>query len=91
MMLGPTFFYSCIILCYLPKPMKPYVKRHFLSLSWQAKTAKKCFASPDGDHFTLINVYCVADELLQKRGMELGTEKNEKNIRFSIFIPYILF
>ncbi|KAJ6350677.1 hypothetical protein OIU78_006754 [Salix suchowensis] len=45
------------------------------------KTAKKCFASPDGDHLTLINVYRAADELLQKRRMELSTEKNEKNIK----------
>ncbi|KAF9677149.1 hypothetical protein SADUNF_Sadunf08G0077800 [Salix dunnii] len=49
--------------------------------SAEAKTAKKCFASPDGDHLTLINVYRAADELLQKRRMELGTEKNEKYIK----------
>ncbi|KAJ6322307.1 hypothetical protein OIU77_012221 [Salix suchowensis] len=49
--------------------------------SAEAKTAKKCFASPDGDHLTLINVYRAADELLQKRRMELSTEKNEKNIK----------
>jgi hypothetical protein len=55
--------------------------KSIFSLSWQAKTAKKCFASPDGDHLTLINVYRAADELLQKRRMELGIEKNEKNIK----------
>lgn len=49
--------------------------------SEEAKTAKKCFASPDGDHLTLINVYRAAGELLQKRRMELGIEKNEKNIK----------
>ncbi|CAK7326219.1 unnamed protein product [Dovyalis caffra] len=47
----------------------------------EAKTAKKCFASPDGDHLTLINVYRAADEVLQKRITEFGTEKNEKNIK----------
>ncbi|KAG6763996.1 hypothetical protein POTOM_031448 [Populus tomentosa] len=49
--------------------------------SEEAKTAKKCFASPDGDHLTLINVYRAAGELLQKRRMETGIEKNEKNIK----------
>ncbi|XP_050237935.1 pre-mRNA-splicing factor ATP-dependent RNA helicase DEAH10 [Mercurialis annua] len=44
--------------------------------SEESKTAMKCFSSPDGDHVTLISVYRTADELWEKRKMELGNEKN---------------
>ncbi|CAI0390753.1 unnamed protein product [Linum tenue] len=33
----------------------------------ESRTAAKCFASPDGDHITLINVYRAAEDLLEKR------------------------
>ncbi|EEF50736.1 ATP-dependent RNA helicase, putative [Ricinus communis] len=46
--------------------------------SEESRTAMKCFSSPDGDHLTLISVYRAADELLEKRKMELNNEKNFK-------------
>ncbi|KAK4841951.1 hypothetical protein QYF36_013139 [Acer negundo] len=47
----------------------------------EARTAMKCFASPEGDHLTLINVYRTSDEFLEKRKMEITKEKNEKLLR----------
>ncbi|XVE91626.1 hypothetical protein REPUB_Repub01dG0026400 [Reevesia pubescens] len=47
----------------------------------EARTAKKYFASPEGDHLTLINVYRAANELLEKRKSEVGKEKHEKILR----------
>uniref|UniRef100_A0A2P2KRQ1 RNA helicase n=1 Tax=Rhizophora mucronata TaxID=61149 RepID=A0A2P2KRQ1_RHIMU len=44
--------------------------------SEEAKTAMKCFSSPDGDHPTLINVYRAAIELLEKRNDELIENSN---------------
>ncbi|XWS64175.1 hypothetical protein CRYUN_Cryun06bG0163900 [Craigia yunnanensis] len=46
----------------------------------EARTAKKCFASPEGDHLTLINVYRASNELLEKKS-EVGKEKREKILR----------
>ncbi|XP_021670883.2 pre-mRNA-splicing factor ATP-dependent RNA helicase DEAH10 isoform X3 [Hevea brasiliensis] len=50
----------------------------------EARTAMKCFASPDGDHLTLVNVYRAVDRLLEKRKMEVVNEKNlhGKNEKF---------
>ncbi|KAK3222843.1 hypothetical protein Dsin_009868 [Dipteronia sinensis] len=47
----------------------------------EARTAMKCFASPEGDHLTLINVYRTSNEFLEKRKMEITKEKNEKLLR----------
>ncbi|KAL5828622.1 hypothetical protein ACOSQ3_018090 [Xanthoceras sorbifolium] len=47
----------------------------------EARTAMKCFASPEGDHLTLINVYRTSAEFLEKRKMEISTEKSEKLLR----------
>ncbi|KAK2636037.1 hypothetical protein Ddye_030829 [Dipteronia dyeriana] len=47
----------------------------------EARTAMKCFASPEGDHLTLINVYRTSDEFLEKRKMEITKVKNEKLLR----------
>ncbi|WCJ22099.1 RNA helicase family protein [Euphorbia peplus] len=44
----------------------------------EARNAMKCFASRDGDHLTLINVYRAADELLGKRKKEITNEKQLK-------------
>ncbi|XP_065860587.1 pre-mRNA-splicing factor ATP-dependent RNA helicase DEAH10 [Euphorbia lathyris] len=44
----------------------------------EARSAMKFFASRDGDHLTLINVYRAADELLGKRKMEITNEKQLK-------------
>ncbi|KAB1216818.1 ATP-dependent RNA helicase DHX8 [Morella rubra] len=44
----------------------------------EARTAMKCFSSPEGDHVTLVNVYRASNELLEKRVMGLTKEKNEK-------------
>lgn len=41
----------------------------------------KCFASPDGDHLTLINVFRRSEEFLENRKMEISKEKNEKLLR----------
>ena len=47
----------------------------------QARTAAKSFASPEGDHITLINVYRAATDLLEKRTIETNKTKNEKDFR----------
>ncbi|KAJ0095301.1 hypothetical protein Patl1_16693 [Pistacia atlantica] len=54
------------------------------NLDWTAcgaRTAMKCFASPDGDHLTLINVFRRSEEFLENRKMEISKEKNEKLLR----------
>ncbi|CAN4121511.1 unnamed protein product [Withania somnifera] len=43
--------------------------------------ALKRFASLEGDHLTLLNVYCAADEFFQKNKMVNSEEKAEKNLR----------
>lgn len=40
-----------------------------------------CFASPEGDHLTLINVYRASNDLLEKRKMELNKTKDDKILR----------
>ncbi|WRX14607.1 Helicase [Theobroma cacao] len=58
------------------------IKNHnILFLIGQARTAKNCFASPEGDHLTLINVYRAANDLLEKRKSEVGKDKHEKILR----------
>lgn len=47
----------------------------------QVRTATKCFASPEGDHITLINVYRAATDLLEKRTMDTNKAKSEKVLR----------
>lgn len=48
----------------------------------EARNAQKCFASPDGDHPTLINVYRAYDDLLVKRKLQQpGNNKHEKVLR----------
>lgn len=47
----------------------------------EARTAAKSFASPEGDHITLINVYRAATGLLEKRTIETNKTKNEKDFR----------
>uniref|UniRef100_A0A5B7BJA9 RNA helicase n=1 Tax=Davidia involucrata TaxID=16924 RepID=A0A5B7BJA9_DAVIN len=47
----------------------------------EARTAMKCFSSPEGDHLTLINVYRASDEFLEKSKMGNSREKTEKNLR----------
>lgn len=47
----------------------------------EARTAAKSFASPEGDHITLINVYRAATDLLEKRTIEINKMKNEKDFR----------
>ncbi|GLT27624.1 hypothetical protein SLA2020_026080 [Shorea laevis] len=47
----------------------------------EARTAMKCFASPDGDHITLVNVYQAYDEFFVKRKLQLGKDKHEKVLR----------
>ena len=56
------------------------IKHNILFLIGQARTAKKCFASHEGDHLTLINVYRASNELLEKKS-EVGKEKREKILR----------
>lgn len=46
----------------------------------EARTAMKCFASPDGDHLTLVNVYRAFNEFSEKRS-DLSKEKHEKSLR----------
>ncbi|GKU99573.1 hypothetical protein SLEP1_g12401 [Rubroshorea leprosula] len=41
----------------------------------------KCFASPDGDHITLVNVYRAYDEFFVKRKLQLGKDKHGKVLR----------
>ncbi|KAF7809030.1 Pre-mRNA-splicing factor ATP-dependent RNA helicase DEAH10 [Senna tora] len=47
----------------------------------EARTAMKCFSSPEGDHLTLINVYRASNEFLEKRSMGMGNAKSEKALR----------
>lgn len=47
----------------------------------EARTAAKSFASPEGDHITLINVYRAATDSLEKRTIETNKTKNEKDFR----------
>lgn len=47
----------------------------------EARIATKCFASPDGDHITLINVYRAVEEFLEKSKMGKSKEKVEKDLR----------
>ncbi|RHN40849.1 putative RNA helicase [Medicago truncatula] len=47
----------------------------------EARTAAKSFASPEGDHITLINVFRAATDLLEKRTIEINKMKNEKDFR----------
>ncbi|KAI9092070.1 hypothetical protein K1719_028005 [Acacia pycnantha] len=47
----------------------------------EARTAMKCFSSPEGDHLTLINVYRASNEFLEKRSMGMGNAKGEKALR----------
>lgn len=47
----------------------------------EARTAMKCFSSPEGDHLTLINVYRASNEFLEKRLMGMGNGKSEKALR----------
>ncbi|XP_021910350.1 pre-mRNA-splicing factor ATP-dependent RNA helicase DEAH10 [Carica papaya] len=49
--------------------------------SEEARTAMTCFASPEGDHLTLINVYRASNDLLEKRKMELNKTKDDKILR----------
>ncbi|KAL4274485.1 hypothetical protein HN51_057280 [Arachis hypogaea] len=47
----------------------------------EARTAIKCFSSPEGDHITLINVYRASNDFLEKRSIEMGKAKIEKAFR----------
>lgn len=47
----------------------------------QAKNVIKHFASPEGDHLTLINVYRSCDEFLNKANTSISNEKSLKNMR----------
>ncbi|XP_017236149.1 pre-mRNA-splicing factor ATP-dependent RNA helicase DEAH10 [Daucus carota subsp. sativus] len=47
----------------------------------QSRAAMRCFSSPEGDHLTLINVYCTADEFFEKSLASNSKEKAEKNLR----------
>ncbi|KAL5059596.1 hypothetical protein RYX36_031200 [Vicia faba] len=47
----------------------------------EVRMATKCFASPEGDHITLINVYRAAIDLLEKRTMGTNKAKSEKVLR----------
>ncbi|KAH0635527.1 hypothetical protein KY289_035442 [Solanum tuberosum] len=47
----------------------------------ESRNALKSFASPEGDHLTLLNVYRAADEFFQKNKMVHSEEKAEKNLR----------
>ncbi|GAV71954.1 Helicase_C domain-containing protein/HA2 domain-containing protein/OB_NTP_bind domain-containing protein [Cephalotus follicularis] len=44
----------------------------------EARIAMKCFASSDGDHLTLINVYRASEEFLETRKLGLSKDKAEK-------------
>ncbi|XP_042984990.1 pre-mRNA-splicing factor ATP-dependent RNA helicase DEAH10-like isoform X2 [Carya illinoinensis] len=44
----------------------------------KARTAMRCFSSPEGDHLTLVNVYHACDEFLDKRVVGLSKEKKDK-------------
>ncbi|KAK1374479.1 RNA helicase [Heracleum sosnowskyi] len=47
----------------------------------QSRTAMRCFSSPEGDHLTLINVYCTADEFFEKSKASSSKENAEKKLR----------
>ncbi|KAL8112050.1 hypothetical protein AgCh_019669 [Apium graveolens] len=47
----------------------------------QSRTAMRCFSSPEGDHLTLINVYCTADEFYEKSKASNCKENAEKKLR----------
>ncbi|KAL3358313.1 hypothetical protein AABB24_015444 [Solanum stoloniferum] len=47
----------------------------------ESRNSLKSFASPEGDHLTLLNVYRAADEFFQKNKMVHSEEKAEKNLR----------
>ncbi|KAG5584292.1 hypothetical protein H5410_044726 [Solanum commersonii] len=47
----------------------------------ESRNALKSFASLEGDHLTLLNVYRAADEFFQKNKMVHSEEKAEKNLR----------
>lgn len=47
----------------------------------QSRTAMRCFSSPEGDHLTLINVYCTADEFYEKSKASNSKENAEKKLR----------
>ena len=51
------------------------------SIVGQARTAMKCFSSPEGDHITLINVYRASDEFVEKIKQGNDKEKTEKKLR----------
>lgn len=44
---------------------------------WQARTARKRFENPEGDHLTLINVYRASDQFLENRS-GLSRENHEE-------------
>lgn len=56
------------------------LKALYISSCWQSRTTKKSFASPEGDHLTLVNVYRASNEFLEKRS-GLSKEKREKAFR----------
>lgn len=74
-------FIVVLVLCSFSSLLIPPVKMPQLILFVQARNAMKSFASPDGDHLTLINVYRASDEFLEKRKMEISKEKTEKILR----------
>ncbi|XP_060201491.1 pre-mRNA-splicing factor ATP-dependent RNA helicase DEAH10-like [Lycium barbarum] len=47
----------------------------------ESRNALKSFASPEGDHLTLLNVFRAADEFFQKNKTVNSVEKAEKNLR----------
>ncbi|XP_073059360.1 pre-mRNA-splicing factor ATP-dependent RNA helicase DEAH10 isoform X1 [Primulina eburnea] len=47
----------------------------------ESRTALRSFSSPEGDHLTLLNVYRVSDEFLQKNKLISSEEKAEKKLR----------
>ncbi|CAN1314135.1 Pre-mRNA-splicing factor ATP-dependent RNA helicase DEAH10 [Linum perenne] len=55
-----------------------YIPREKLD---ESRKAAKSFASPDGDHITLINVYRAADDILKKSNDVLHSDKSEKNLK----------
>ncbi|KAM7481062.1 hypothetical protein LguiB_005645 [Lonicera macranthoides] len=47
----------------------------------ESRTALRSFASPEGDHLTLLNVYRASEEFLEKSKICNSKEKAEKNLR----------
>lgn len=47
----------------------------------QSRTAMRCFSSSEGDHLTLINVYCTADEFYEKSKASNSKENAGKKLR----------